>query len=184
MLIPSLLQTVTSMALFTPNRKLSALTIAYVGVMVATMVVGKEALGFIPNIEVVSLFTIVYTVYFGAAAALAVAVFIVIEGILYGIGWWFYGYLLAWPVLFLVSFLMRKRANNVTMALVSGFFGLGFGLLCEIPYSLMFGLKAGFAWWIAGIPWDLVHGVGNFVICIFLYNPLMRALKAVNKENK
>ena len=164
-----------------PSKKPTVLDIAYVGVMVATMLTGKWALSSLPNIEVVSLFTIVYTVFFGGITAYAVIVFIIVEGLIYGFGWWFYGYVIAWPILFLVTYLFRKKPDNVKMALISGIFGLSFGLLCEIPYSIMFGTKAGFAWWIAGIPYDVVHCVGNFVICLFLFNPLLRALRAVKR---
>ena len=145
------------------------------------MLVGKWILASLPNIEVVSLFTIVYTVFFGSTAFFAVIVFIIVEGIIYGIGWWFYGYLLAWPILFLIAYILRKRANRVNMSVASALFGLSFGMLCGIPYGIMFGLKAAVAWWIAGIPYDILHGVGNFIICLFLYDPLIRALNVVKK---
>ena len=162
------------------KKKLTAYNITCVAMMVATMVAGKWVLNSLPNIEVVSLFTVLYTTFFGWYTIFAVIVFIIIEGIVYGLGWWFYGYVLAWPVLFGVTFLFRKSPSNIKMALISGIFGLSFGALCEIPYSFMFGAKAGFAWWVAGIPYDVVHGVGNFLICLLLFNPLLRALRATS----
>ena len=60
--------------------------------------------------------------------------------------------------------------------MVSGLFGLSFGLLCAIPYIFTSGLYGAFAWWVAGIPWDLVHGISNFVIMLVLYEPMKRVM--------
>jgi energy-coupling factor transport system substrate-specific component len=43
----------------------------------------------------------------------------------------------------------------------------------------MGGLKTAIAWWIAGIPWDIVHGVANFVIMIVLYKPMVNVMKKI-----
>lgn len=55
-----------------------------------------------------------------------------------------------------------------------------FGALCAIPYLFMGGVKTAFAWWVAGIPWDLVHGAANFVIMVTLYKPLAGVMKKIN----
>ena len=68
-------------------------------------------------------------------------------------------------------------------------FGLLFGLLGSIPYifmgafdgGLMNGLRTAFTWWVAGIPWDLVHGIGNLVIMLILYYPVSKAMQIANK---
>lgn len=36
-----------------------------------------------------------------------------------------------------------------------------------------------FTWWVAGIPWDIVHGVSNFIICLVLYRPIDLAMKRI-----
>jgi energy-coupling factor transport system substrate-specific component len=69
-------------------------------------------------------------------------------------------------------------------------FGLLFGLFGAIPYVVIgtidggmeSGLVAGFTWWIAGIPWDIVHGVGNFVVMLLLYHPIQRVIHNVLKN--
>ena len=65
-----------------------------------------------------------------------------------------------------------------------GFFGLFFGLFCSIPYYFIGGPKVGFAWWIAGIPYDLVHCVANFVISVVLFKPLDMALTKIRQSLK
>ena len=75
------------------------------------------------------------------------------------------------------------------MAIVSGIFGLCFGALCAVPYFFI-GLSSGgiangwttaVTWWIAGIPWDLIHCGGNFVIMLVLFKPISFVLKKVGQ---
>ena len=51
-------------------------------------------------------------------------------------------------------------------------FGLLFGALCTVPYFFIGGPSMAFTWWVAGIPYDLIHCVSNFLICLFLFRPL------------
>jgi len=66
-------------------------------------------------------------------------------------------------------------SSPLSAALISGFFGLCFGLLCSFPYifigseSVRVGLRYAVGWWIAGIPWDILHGVSNFAIMLALW---------------
>ena len=61
--------------------------------------------------------------------------------------------------------------------MISGAFGLVFGALCAIPYLISGGPGAAFAYWSAGIPYDILHCGGNFVLTLILYNPVLRLLK-------
>ncbi|MBQ8411472.1 MAG: hypothetical protein IJX15_07090 [Ruminiclostridium sp.] len=98
-------------------------------------------------------------------------------------------YLYAWPLLALVAYLTRKSDSAVSLAIISGVFGLLFGLLCSIPYifigsvdgNIINGFRTAFAWWIAGIPWDLVHGIANFIIMLVLYHPINTVMKKTDK---
>ena len=67
---------------------------------------------------------------------------------------------------------------------------MSFGALCSLPYivigavdgGIMNGLYAGFTWWVAGIPFDIVHGIGNFVIMLVLYKPIRSVAKRANLQ--
>ena len=39
-------------------------------------------------------------------------------------------------------------------------------------YLFLSGPQAAFAWFVAGIPFDITHGVGNFFVCLALFKPL------------
>lgn len=169
------------------KKKIAALTIkeiALMGMMVAVIEVCKMALAFLPNIELTTFWLIMFTLFFGWRIVFIVPVFILIEVSMYGLQLWVLMYAYIWPFLVLQAFLFRKQKSVLFWSLLSGFFGLFFGMLCAIPYvvigaagnSLRTGLTAGFTWWIAGIPWDLVHGIGNFCLMLVLYVPVRKLM--------
>ncbi|MCQ2522950.1 MAG: hypothetical protein MJ123_01310 [Lachnospiraceae bacterium] len=161
------------------NKRFSitAKDIVTLGAMVAIIEASKAALSFLPNIELTSFWLIVFTLVFGWKIALVVPAFILVEGLIYGMGLWWIMYLYVWPLLVLVAWLLRKMESSVLWAAVSGFFGLLFGFLCSFVYLVTGNFETQIAWWIAGIPWDIVHCIGNFVLMLVLYKPVMAAMK-------
>lgn len=156
--------------------------LAVMGVMVAIIEVAKMQLAFIPNVELVSLLIILFSLYLGRKIYFVIAAFVLIEGILFGFGIWWIMYLYAWPLLATLTLLLKKHANAWTYSFLSGIFGLLFGALCSIPYFVTGGIAGGFGYWIAGIPYDLIHGVSNFIICLTLFKPLHRVLNRLKNE--
>lgn len=156
--------------------------VALVGMMVAVIEACKFAMAVLPNIELTSFWVILFALTFGRRIYLVVPVFILIEGLIYGFGMWWFMYLYAWPALALVTRLLRKMDFALGWAVVSGAFGLMFGALCSIPYGILgaadgldSGFRAAFAYWVAGIPFDLIHGASNFALMLALYRPMRRA---------
>lgn len=154
----------------------------------AVIEVCKATLTFLPNIELTTFWLIMFTLFFGKKVAFVVPVFILIEGCLYGFGSWWIMYLYTWPLLVLVTWIYRKQESLWFWSVLSAVFGLLFGFFCSIPYyvlgaidgGLRGGLYAGFSWWVAGIPWDLVHGISNFVLMVVLYKPVRVIMKKVS----
>lgn len=145
--------------------------------MTAVLEVSKHALDALPNIELISLLVILYTLHFGLKKTMApVLIFSAVEMMIYGIGIWTVTYFYVWPVLVLLANAFRNHASRLNISLLSAVFGLFFGLLCALVTVLIGGIRTAFAWWIAGIPYDLVHCAGNFVIAFLLYLPLSNAL--------
>lgn len=164
------------------KRSLTIKDIALIGVMTATLEVGKLALIYLPNIEIVSLFIILYSLFFGRKSIYAIAAFILIEGCLYGFGIWWIMYLYIWPLLSLLARCLQKYAAPLPYAILSGLFGLFFGALCAIPYLFIGGWSMAFTWWVAGIPYDIVHCIGNFILCLLLFKPLSHVLSRVSGQ--
>ena len=169
--------------------KLTIRDITLIGLMAAVIEVCKIALSWAPNIELTSFLIIMFAKHFGKRVFFVIPVFIVVEGAMYGLHLWWIMYLYAWPLLAVLAMIFRKSDSAVSLAILSGIFGLTFGLLCSIPYifigtvdgGIVNGLRTAFAWWIAGIPWDMVHGVANFFIMLVLYRPISAVMKKIDK---
>ena len=159
--------------------------ITLIGMMVAVIEVCKVALLGLPNIELTTFWIIMFTLYFGKNIIYVIPVFILIEGCMYGFGLWWIMYLYMWPSLAFVTWLFRKQKNMLFWCILSSIYGFLFGLFCAIPYvvigisngGIRSGLIAGFSWWVAGIPWDIAHGIGNFVLMLILFYPIHYVMK-------
>lgn len=163
------------------NNKLTIKDIAILGVMVATMTSFKYAMSLLPNIEPVSLLIILYTLFLGPKVIYAIIVFIFVEGLIYGFGIWWVSYLYIWPLLSILTYIFRKQTSPLFFSVLSGIFGLFFGALTAIPYLFAGGIGAAFNYFIAGIPYDLMHCVGNFFLCLALFYPLNTTLNKISK---
>lgn len=159
------------------EAKNTAFDVALVALMVAVIEVFKFTMMGLPNIELTSFWLILFSKNFGKKVYFVVPVFTLIEGVIFGFNLWWISYLYVWPLLVFVTRIFRKNNTALTWAIISAIFGLSFGALCAIPYAftgtdLQSGLSIAFGWWVAGIPWDIVHCIGNFVLTLLLYKPL------------
>ncbi len=166
------------------KAKISVYDIVVTGMMVAALESAKLALSFLPNIELVTLLIILFTLTVGKKIYYAVFAFVVLEGLLYGFGIWWVMYLYMWPLLAWVTWLLRRKKDVWTFALLSGAFGLGFGAMCAVPYLFVGGINTAFAWWVSGIPFDIIHGISNFVLMLILYKPLRKVLEHGWKKSR
>lgn len=154
-----------------------------IALLSAILYVSKVALEFLPNIETVSLLTVLYTLVFGSEAFLIVTVFNLFELIQWGFGTWWVSYLYVWPLLCLVTMLLKKiiKEEFLVWGIVSGIFGLLFGSFFAVLYLL---IDPAYAWayWISGLPWDVWHGVWNFILMLILGKPLYRVLNKMKNS--
>ncbi|MDF2486471.1 MAG: hypothetical protein K0R46_2639 [Herbinix sp.] len=157
--------------------------IALIGMMSAILVAVQVALSFLPNIELVSILIIIYTLVFGRKALYIIYVFVAVEGIIYGIGLWWINYLYVWTVLFLIAMLLRRQHSPYIWAIISGFYGLTFGALCAIPNLFLSGIGSAISYWLAGIPFDILHAIGNFVVALLLFHPLYYIMDKINRKS-
>ena len=135
--------------------------------LAAVLVASKFALDGLPNIELVSLLVILYTLEYPRLAVPAVYTYVFVYGLLNGFGIWWFPQLYIWAVLMLFARLMRQNRSVLLWALLSGLFGLCYGALYAVSYAVMNGgIAAGVAWWVTGIPFDLLHGAGNLVMLL------------------
>lgn len=137
----------------------------------------QVVMGFLPNIEPVSLLVMLFAVVFGWKALYPIYTFVVMEILYYGFSLWNVYYLYIWAILAVVSILLRKMENPLGWALVSAVYGLAFGALCGIVDIFIGGFGYAAAKWVSGIPYDLLHCAGNFVMALLLFKPLRQLLE-------
>ena len=140
----------------------------------AMMIATQVALAALPNIHLVGVFVILAALLFGWKSLYAVYTFVIVEGLLYGFSMWFVNYLYVWTVLTVIAVLCRKNKSVWFWTAVAGIFGLLFGALCAIPYFFIGGWQAAFSYWVAGIPFDLIHCASNAVLTGLLLFPLYK----------
>ena len=162
--------------------KLNLRQIALFGVLAALTFGAKVAMSGLPNIEPVSLMVMLFAVVFGWKGLYPVYLYVLMEILLYGINLWNINYLYIWTVLFALALLMHRLKNPLWWALLSGSFGMAFGLLCTPVYMVIGGFDYGIRWWLSGIAFDVPHAIGNFVIALVLFAPLRTLLTRLYRK--
>ena len=95
------------------------------GVLGAALLVAQVALAPLPNIELVSLLVMLFTLALGRYVAYSLAVFVLLEGLIYGFGLWWFSYLYIWAILAVATYLFRRMESRLGWALLCGFYGDG-----------------------------------------------------------
>ena len=151
--------------------------------MLGAMTFGaKYVMSWLPNIEPVSLMVMLFAVLFGIKCLYPVYIYVMLEILFYGFGLWNVNYLYIWLILAVAAYLMRKTTTPLAWALLSGCFGLFFGALCAPVDVVIGGFGYAVAKWVSGIPFDLAHGAGNFVIALLLFNPMRTLLQRLHSR--
>ncbi len=144
----------------------------------------KVAMAGLPNIEPVSLTLLIYAVVFGWKALYPTYIYVIMEILYFGLGTWNICYLYVWPILVVAGICMKKMQTPLSWALLSGAYGLSFGALCGIVDIFIGGLGYAVTKWVSGIPFDISHCVGNFVLALILFVPLRNLLETLYGKMK
>ena len=164
--------------------KLKVRELVVLGLLTALVYVAQIALAFLPNIELVSLLFILYTLVFGPKVLYIIYTFALLEGLLYGFGIWWITYLYVWTILAGLTWCFRKMESSLGWAILSGAYGLAFGALCEISHFFFVGWQGMVASWLAGLTFDIAHCVGIFLAALALFKPLLHLLKRLAAQTQ
>ncbi len=163
------------------KHKLALPQLVILSLLGALLFVVQVAFGFLPNIELVSVLIIVYTRVYGWKVFYPIYLFVVLEAVYYGINTWVIQYAYVWAILALVVLPLRRYDSRSLWVLVNTAYGFLFGAFCSITYLLIGGVSAMAAYWLSGIPFDLLHMVGNFLTALILCDPLYRLLSRLKQ---
>ena len=155
----------------------------------AIMYVSKILLEFLPNVHLLGVLTVAYTVVFRKKALYPIYAFVLIIGALNGFSLWWVPYLYLWTVLWGATMLVPRFKNKIVygivLSVVCSLHGFLYGTLYAPFQALAFGLtfKGMLAWIVAGLPWDAIHGVSNLIVSVLIF-PIAAVLKMANRYVK
>ncbi len=174
----------------TQNRKAAHISVretvifAMLGTLMFCSKIIMEAL---PNIHLLGMLTMVYTLVFRVKALLPIYVFVILTGLYAGFAVWWVPYIYVWTVLWAITMLLPKNmpkwAVVVVYPIVCGLHGLAFGTLYAPAQALFykFSFEQTLTWIAMGFWFDVTHCIGNMVagLLIVPFSELLK--KLVNK---
>ena len=162
--------------------KLTIREIAVFGMLGGVMYASKLIMELIPNVHLLGVLTIAYTVVYRKKALYPIYTYVILNGIFSGFAAWWVPYLYLWTLLWGAVMLlpknMPKKAQPIVYMTICAAHGFLFGTLYAPAQAILYGLnfRGMIAWIIAGLPWDAIHGVSNF-FCGILIMPIITVLK-------
>lgn len=162
--------------------KLTIREITVFGMLGGIMYASKMIMELIPNVHLLGVFTIAYTVVYRKKALYPIYTYVILNGILCGFAAWWVPYLYLWTILWGAVMILPKqipkKVRPVVYMSVCAAHGFLFGTLYAPAQALLFGLSFNgmIAWIIAGLPWDAIHGISNF-FCGILIVPIITVLR-------
>ena len=166
--------------------KLNVKEITVFGMLGALIFALKKVMEFAPNVHLVGVFIVAITVVYRKKALYPLYIYIFLDGLFGGFSTWWLPYLYIWTVLWGTVMLLPKNINlkiqPIIYMIICALHGFLYGTLYAPAQALFFNLdfEGTIAWIIAGLPYDLIHGVSNF-ICGLLIVPIISILKKVDK---
>lgn len=167
--------------------KLTVREITVYAMLGAVMYASKLIMEFAPNIHLLGVFTIAFTVVYRKKALYPIYTYVLLNGMFCGFATWWIPYLYLWTILWGVIMVlprnMSKKVQTIVYMIVCALHGFLFGTLYAPAQAILYGLdlKGMVAWIVAGLPWDFVHGVSNF-FCGILVMPIVSVLRLAQKN--
>ena len=169
------------------NGKLTIREMAVFAMLGALMYASKMIMEVAPNVHLLGVFTIAFTVVYRKKALYPIYTYVMLNGIFCGFATWWIPYLYLWAVLWGATMLLPKRIPEklrpLVYMLLCAAHGFLFGTLYAPAQALLYGLsfQKMVAWIISGLPWDFVHGVSNF-FCGILIVAIIKILTFLEKN--
>lgn len=151
------------------KRGLSVYELVLFPMLGMVMFVSKIVMESLPNIHLLGMLTMVYTLVFRFKALIPIYIYVFVNGLYAGFSAWWIPYLYVWTVLWAVTMLLPRQIPRkiacFVYPLVCCLHGLAFGVLYAPAQALMFHLnwEMTVTWVVAGFLFDVFHGAGNLL---------------------
>lgn len=169
------------------KNNLSIKEICLFAILGSLMFVSKIVMEALPNIHLLGMLTVTYTIVFRKKALIPIYTYVLLNGLFAGFNAWWVPYLYIWTILWGATMLLPKNMPKavacVVYPVICALHGLFFGVLYAPVQALMFNftLEQTLAWIAAGFTFDIIHTVGNFTVGLLIY-PVSEALKRLTKN--
>lgn len=154
--------------------------LSYLALLIASTIAGKIFFNPLPNIQPVTTVIIFTGIYFGFFDALIVNVIIMFISNLYlGFGIWTFYQIIAYTVIIIITVLLKKNKIFLKSILLQAAFaflsGFIYGFVISVFNATLFSnIKNYWTYLLMDIPFNILHGVGNFIIYLILVPILVK----------
>ncbi|AST92290.1 MULTISPECIES: ECF transporter S component [Sutcliffiella] len=158
---------------------MSTRKIALLGLLIALCVVGRMVFSSVPNVQPVTAIIIICCLLMGPQNGIILAAGTAfVSNLFLGSGTWTLLQIIAWSIIGVLSGLIGMKFKKLPiwlLATYAGFCGMLFGLIMSLE-RLIIG-KLFWPYYLAGLPFDFNHAIGNIVFFIVLYPILSPIIK-------
>ncbi len=153
----------------------------------ALMFCSKVIMEVLPNIHLLGMLTMVYTLTFRKKALIPIYIYVFLNGLYAGFDVWWIPYLYIWTVLWGVTMLLPKNMPRaigyIVYPIVCSIHGFLFGILYAPAQALFFNLNFAetLAWIGFGAWFDALHGVSNLCAGLLIV-PFTSLLQKLSKK--
>ena len=153
----------------------------------AIMFTSKIIMEVLPNIHLLGMLTMTYTLVYRRRALIPLYVYVLLMGVYAGFNVWWVPYLYIWTILWGVTMLlpknMPKKVSCVVYPIICSLHGFLFGILYAPAEALFFNLSFSetLIWIANGALFDAIHGISNFFVG-FLILPFSELLIKLSKR--
>ena len=154
--------------------------LALLAILTALVYIGRLVFQFLPNVQPMTAILIILTLHMGISDGLIVATLsLVLTNMIMGMGPWTFAQLFSFAmIIFFTGFVMKPmyRKNTkwlfVIFAFVTGFI---YGFVISIVEYNVYGMTNFWVYYVAGLPFDFAHAVGNPGFYLLL-EPILRPI--------
>ncbi len=152
------------------------------------MFISKVVMEGLPNIHLLGMLTITYTVVYRWRALIPIYIYVFLNGIFAGFASWWIAYLYVWAILWAATMLIPKRTPKklacVIYPLLCAAHGLFFGVLCAPAEAIIhhMSFQQTLAWISTGFVFDVIHTFGNLAVGLLVF-PLSEALRKLEDKS-
>ncbi len=156
----------------------------------AVMYASKLIMDAAPNIHLLGAFIVAFTVVYRRKALYPIYIFVFLVGLFNGFNIWWIPYLYIWAVLWAMVMLLPKKLPKkirpIVYMTVSALHGFMYSLLYAPVQAFAYGLNLEgiMLWYLRGVPWDMIHGISNFICGILIVPIILVLIRAENVKEQ